>query len=156
MNRHVVHGFCSKSLYVVPPMCGEDKDTILHENVKAWLKMPSSPNSIFLFSNPSSILLSGLSSKRQSDHNCSNTSRVTHWKLFIMAAEALCNPNMSVYSLTTLPAPPPRFAHEALPTRPIHSQRHLFLRYSQPPGPPFLTFMSEETVLLFQALFLSH
>lgn len=99
--------FAPKS-FMLYPICVEKTKIIFY--IKMWkfnLKglPPLTPFS--LFSNLSSILLSGLSSKRRSDHNHSNAWRVTHWKLFIMAAEALSNPNTSASSLTTLPTPPP-------------------------------------------------
>ena len=123
------------------------------------------PLSPFSLLSPASILLSELSSQRLSDHNCSNAWRATHWKLFIEATETLCNLNVSLGSYNSphypdtswSPLPLPLTAHDPQPpTCPTHSQWHLFLCYPQPPGPPFLTFLSEETVLFFQALFLSH
>lgn len=56
--------------------------------------MSSSLTPFSSFSNPSSILLSEFSSKRQSDYNCSETWRATHWELFIVATEDLSNPNL--------------------------------------------------------------
>lgn len=52
MSKHVVYVFHFKSLYVVSHRYGEDKDNILYENLKAWLKMFSSAIPFFL---PSSI-----------------------------------------------------------------------------------------------------
>lgn len=51
----------------------KDKDNILHENLKAWLKMSTSLDSIFSLLQPMLQFAVELSSKRQSNNNCSKT-----------------------------------------------------------------------------------
>lgn len=87
MNKNVVYAFCFKSLYAVPRTYGKDKDNILYENFKAWLKRSSSPTPFSPFSNPYCILLSELPSIRQSNYNCSKiceelpTGNSSQWQL---------------------------------------------------------------------------